>query len=112
MIESNSAPTALLPAAVSFVNQELKRIPTKTKTRLKRLGVFEDLTQDLHLTAYQEFKLNSEDDKVKRAMHAAGERFRYHEIVRRAKFEVPEELAGEKYHQYVYGKDEDQDLAN
>lgn len=88
-----------------FVKQELRRIPITARIRLGRLGFGADLVQELHLAFYKTVKEDPTPATIKRALHAAGERLRYREVVRRAKFEVPEELAGQKYHQLMYGVD-------
>ena len=94
----------LLPST-DYVKQELKRIPVSARIRLNQLGFSADLEQELHLTYYEKIKDRPTPAALKRAIHAAGERLRYREVVRRAKYEVPEELAGRKYHQLMYGTD-------
>jgi hypothetical protein len=103
----------LLPSLPSlpYVNQELKRIPSRTRVRLILLGLGEDLSQELHLAYLQSQAQGNDQMATRRAIHAAGERFRYHEIVRRAKYEVPEELAGTAYHRLVYGTEPEQENA-
>lgn len=98
---SGSSDSAL--PSLKFVQQELKRIPTAAKIRLNQLGFRADLEQELHLAYYLKIKERPTPEALKRALHAAGERLRYREVVRRAKYEVPEELAGSKYHQLMYG---------
>ena len=101
-----STPTGSLDSALpslQFVQQELRRIPTAAKISLYRLGFRADLEQELHLAYYEKIKERPTPEALKRAIHAAGERLRYREVVRRAKYDVPEELAGSKYHQIMYG---------
>lgn len=95
--------SALVLPSLELVQQELKRIPTRARIRLNRLGFGADLEQELHLAYYLKIKERPAPAALKRAIHAAGERLRYREVVRRAKYEVPEELAGNKYHQLMYG---------
>lgn len=87
-----------------FVKQELRRIPNSVRIGLHRLGLSQDLEQELHLAYYEKQSQKSNDAGIKKALHAAGERFRYREIVRRAKREVPEEFAGAAYHSLMYGE--------
>jgi len=101
-----STPTGSFDSALpslKFVQQELKRIPIAARIRLNQLGFRADLEQELHLAYYLKIKERPTPAALKRAIHAAGERLRYREVVRRAKYEVPEELAGAKYHQLMYG---------
>ena len=104
----------LLPTLPSlpFVNQELQRIPGRTRACLIQLGLGGDLIQELHLSYFQSQAQGNTHVAIRRALHAAGERFRYHEIVRRAKYEVPEELAGAAYHRLVYGTEPGEDNTN
>lgn len=71
---------------------------------MHRLGLSQDLEQELHLAYYEGQSEKFDDTDTKKALHAAGERFRYREIVRRAKYEVPEEFAGAAYHSLMYGE--------
>jgi hypothetical protein len=89
--------------SLELVQQELKRIPRGARIRLNRLGFGADLEQELHVAYYLKIKERPTPAALKRAIHAAGERLRYREVVRRAKYEVPEEFAGNKYHQLMYG---------
>lgn len=93
------------PALTSlhYVKQELKRISLRTKIRLKKLGLHADLEQELYLAYYNKVRERPTPAALKRAIHAAGERLRYREIVRRAKYEVTEDQAGPAYHTLVYG---------
>src|SRR2546427_472086 len=108
----NSAPTGAsqppLPS-LDYVNQELRRIPKAARIGLNRLGFGADLTQELHLAYYETVRKDSTPAALKRAIHAAGERLRYREAVRRAKYDVPEEFAGRKYHLLMYGEDPNQE---
>jgi hypothetical protein len=106
MSKHKCAPTGVPDPALTardYVRQELKRIPLRTRTRLSQLGLRADLEQELHLAYYQKARERPTSVALKRAIHAAGERLRYREIVRRAKYEVPEDLAGAAYHTLVYG---------
>jgi hypothetical protein len=107
----NRVPEPPLPS-LDYVNQELKRIPHRSQLRLTKLGVRSDLEQELHLAFYRAIMSGSNPATLRRAIHAAGERLRYREIVRRAKFEVPEELAGSAYHQLMYGTYSDEEFDN
>ena len=93
-----------LPSS-EYVKQELKRIPIAARIRLNQLGFGADLEQELHLAYYLKIKDCPTPAALKRVIHAAGERLRYREVVRRAKYEVPEELAGRKYHLLMYGEE-------
>jgi hypothetical protein len=96
-------PSFSLANSLAFVKQELKRIPRGVRIGLRKLGLFEDLIQELHLAYFLAQKKATGASDINRALHAAGERFRYREIVRRAQREVAEELAGAAYHSLVYG---------
>ena len=90
-------------ASLPFVEQELKRIPLKTRRHLRNLGLGDDLEQELHLAYYKTLADRAAVNTVRRALHAAGERLRYREVVRPTKYQVPEERAGDSYHRLVYG---------
>jgi hypothetical protein len=100
----NGVPRALSPSFV-YIKQELKRIPITVRVRLNQLGLGDDLEQELHLAFYEKTAARATSAEVKRAIHAAGERLRYREIVRKAKYELPEDLAGHKYQLFMYGED-------
>ncbi|MDX6403867.1 MAG: hypothetical protein QOH70_1322 [Blastocatellia bacterium] len=108
MNSNESTPTGvsepLLPS-LDYVKKELRRIPTAAKIRLNQLGVRDDLAQELHLAYYENIRKRSTAAVLKRAIHAAGERLRYREVVRRAKYEVPEDFAGREYHLLMYGEE-------
>src|SRR6266536_6017251 len=104
-------PQPLLPS-FDYVKQELRRIPIAARIRLNQLGFSADLEQELHLAYYEKIKDRPTPAALKRAIHAAGERLRYRAVVRRAKYEVPEEFAGSKYHQLMYGTDPNEPLDN
>jgi hypothetical protein len=89
--------------SLDYVKQELRRIPNRAKIYLKQLGFGADLEQELHLAYYEKIREGPTPAALKRAIHAVGERLRYREVVRRAKYEVPEELAGRSYHLLMYG---------
>ena len=111
MSKHSSAPTGVSQpplASLDYVKQELKRIPRAARIGLNRLGFGADLTQELHLAYYETIRTEPTPAALKRAIHAAGERLRYREVVRRAKYDVPEELAGRKYHLLMYGEDPNQ----
>lgn len=91
-----------------FVEKELRRIPKSARIGFKKLGLLEDLNQELHLAFYQSLAPENSGELAK-AMHAAGERFRYREVVRRAQREVPEALAPRSYHTLVYGESPEDD---
>lgn len=99
-VHSCTPPEPSLPSSL-FVENELKRIPISSRITFNRLGLTEDLKQELHLAYYE--NQGKDVSSVKRALHAAGEKFRYHEIVRRAAREVPESLSPE-YQRLVYGR--------
>lgn len=99
-----TAPEFSVPPSYHFVKQELRRIPNSVRIGLRRLGLSQDLEQELHLAYYGRQSQNVDDVVIRKALHAAGERFRYREIVRRAKHEVPEEFAGAAYHSLMYGE--------
>lgn len=90
--------------SLSFVRRELKRIPRVVRIGLRKLGLLEDLEQELHLAFFQTASLTNDFQEIARALHAAGERFRYREIVRRKEREVAEGFAGSAYHALVYGE--------
>jgi hypothetical protein len=114
-MNKESTPTGVpqppLPSR-DYVKQELRRIPIAARIRLNQLGFSADLEQELHLAYYLKIKDRPTPAALKRAIHAAGERLRYREVVRRAKYEVPEEFAGTNYHQLVYGTDPNEPLDN
>jgi hypothetical protein len=101
----------LLPS-LDYVKQELRRIPTAAKIRLNQLGFRADLEQELHLAYYENIKERPSPAALKRAIHAAGERLRYREVVRRAKYECPEELAGREYHLLMYGEEPNRTMSD
>jgi len=100
----HGVPQPLLPS-FDYVKNELKRIPISARIRLNQLGLSADLEQELHLAYYQKIKERPTPAALKRDIHAAGERLRYREVVRRAKYEQPEEFAGRQYHLLMYGED-------
>lgn len=107
-----AASTCTLPAfslsdSLSFVKQELRRIPRGVRIGLRKLGLFDDLLQELHLAYLQAKPKAAQSTDISRALHAAGERFRYHQLVRRAQREVPEDFAGRAYRALVYGESVD-----
>lgn len=112
MSKQSSAPTGVpqppLPS-LEYVKQELNRIPRAARFGLNKFGFAADLTQELHLAYYDTIRTQPAPAALKRAIHAAGERLRYREVVRRAKYEVPEELAGRNYHLLMYGEDLNQE---
>jgi hypothetical protein len=99
----SGVPQPFLPS-FDYVKQELKRIPIAARIRLSQLGLSADLEQELHLAYYLIIKDRPTPTALKRTIHASGERLRYREVVRRAKYEVPEELAGRKYYLLMYGE--------
>src|ERR1700690_2209673 len=104
MAQASTIPGLPLPSSISFVTQELRRIPRSVHIGLSKLGLSEDLAQELHLAYYESHPTKDGGVAVKKALHAAGERFRYKEMVRRAQREVPEAFAGASYHSLVYGE--------
>jgi hypothetical protein len=109
MASQSHVPTVSLSLIPStpFVEKELRRIPKSARIGFKKLGLLEDLKQELHLAFYQSQAPDSVEPT--KAMHAAGERFRYREVVRRARREVPEALAPRSYHTLVYGEPPEDD---
>ena len=97
-------PDFFLSDSLSFVKRELFRIPRGVRIGLRKLGLLEDLVQELHLAYYEAQAKAAENEEVSKALHAAGERFRYREVVRRAQREVHEDFAGGAYHALVYGE--------
>jgi hypothetical protein len=97
-------PQPLLASSL-YVKRELQRIPIAARIRLNQLGFSPDLEQELHLAYFKKISEAATPEALTRAIHAAGERLRYREVVRRAKYQVPEEFAGSKYHQLMYGTD-------
>ena len=89
--------------SLPYTKQELRRIPSRARARFVRLGLLQDLEQELHLAYYQAIAGGVNGPALGRALHAAGERFRYRNLVRPAKYEVPEALAGASYHRLMYG---------
>ena len=104
-----TGPRSLLPSS-DYIKQELRRIPIATRIRLRQLGMDCDLEQELHLAYYEKTRMSVTGAEIKRAIHAAGERLRYREVVRRAKYELPEEMAGHRYHLLMYGDDFNNDV--
>jgi hypothetical protein len=101
---SSALPGQEVPS-LPYTKRELRRIPSRTRERFRKLQLSEDLEQELHLSYYLAIAREIKGPALERALHAAGERFRYHNIVQPAKYEVPEALAGASYHRLMYGTD-------
>ncbi len=92
-------PSRVVPSR-SRIQDELRRIPRRTRAILRAQGLDEDLTQEIQLAL-----LTAPADATarRRHVHAAAERFRYHEVVRPRRRMVPESEAPAAYHSLVYG---------
>lgn len=100
MSVSSGVPIPSCPSQ-QFVEAEIRRLPSGTKSRFRRLGLYDDLSQELHLAYYE---AGDSPEQKRRAVHAASERLRYREILRRARREVPEDMAPAWCSEILYGE--------